>query len=324
MTSHRFSDSLQRMMDGSACRGDIILVAKQLQQQALQILYQQRWVPLDSGKIPDQCAMMDQALDFIAHLFQRNAQGVFICFERYLSGCSLQDETLLSGKLTAMLRNTIHQELLKCYRRNDPIGHIFHRNVNYLVQKHENWVKVRSNPFGVFLDLKAGLGHSAGEESIRNTIHRNMPNGESFTHYLDRLTEQFLEQQGQKIPLGLLQQHVCPLFAPNIPIQYKTDPVFETEADIRSLGHQTVEYISRQYLNKYVRQDKLSSSDAAGMKKALAAFFSDLEAGFDPQTNFEYLNLAIPSVSRQEYNEKYRSIFEYIMRGAKKYFSAHW
>lgn len=111
-------------------------------------------------------------------------------------------------------------------------------------------------------------------------------------------------------------QHVREKLSNNID---EHSPLNDLQAkEIEHVNQHIISIIHHKINQQYLRKKKITPEKARIYCQAIVDFVNELTQGKETDSNFRYLRRYIPDLTQQEYREKERSIFEYLVKITKK------
>ncbi len=111
-------------------------------------------------------------------------------------------------------------------------------------------------------------------------------------------------------------QHVREKLSNNID---EHSPLSDLQAkEIEHVNQNIINIIHQKINQQYLRKEKITPEKASIYCRAIVDFVNELTQGKETDSNFRYLKRYISDLTQQEYREKERSIFEYLVKITKK------
>lgn len=111
-------------------------------------------------------------------------------------------------------------------------------------------------------------------------------------------------------------QHVREKLSNNVDVN---SPLSDLQAkEIEQVNQSIIETIHQKINQQYLRKKKITPEKADIYYRAIVDFVKELTQGKETDSNFKYLKRYIPDLTQQQYREKERSIFEYLVKVTKK------
>lgn len=88
--------------------------------------------------------------------------------------------------------------------------------------------------------------------------------------------------------------------------------------EIQEVVHSSVNFISQKIEKQYVEKNKIGKEKAKIYRNTITDLIQDLANGRATESNFSYLIRYLPELTQKQYREEERSIFEYLVKLAKK------
>ncbi|NQV37376.1 MAG: hypothetical protein HQ509_05135 [Candidatus Marinimicrobia bacterium] len=262
----------------------------------------------------------DLCYDFIAPLFARDDQGRFYRLNEYFISRIDLGESDFDVEITKLIHSVIKQESILIYASRDPFGKVFYESVQYLLKKHPQWIKMKTSQFGVI--IKSQLeSKMVGYEQMSDVYHRHI--SENLTKSLETCLSIIIDKHNYSISiialLSIARKKSLLTDIINIP---KEDPALHRSIDL--IISQTLSSLKKRLLNGYLSKGILNENEYSAFFSALNEILKDLSNGGVKLSYYEYLqNIFTRDLAKDEYQDKYRTRFEYIAKSAKKEFSAN-
>ncbi len=298
----------------------------------------------------------DVAIDCIAGLFMRNDKGEFIQLQRYFVPKIRANATFSELEASSMLRRLIvkktKQELSRIFRERDPEGAKIIRNIKVAIRTCSDLKSFREmgrefiyrigdmnsepEPFNMgqhhassAADLSTGqpfLKCSIPEkllyqeflekyipgDSVANMIKKMLDIVESFPDYQPYLAIDVIAAIIREVTF----QHVREKLSNDVD---EHSPLSDLQSkEIEQVNQSIIHLIHQKINQQYLRKKKITAEKAEIYCKAIVDFVNELTQGKETDSNFRYLKRYIPELTQQEYREKERSIFEYLVKITKK------
>lgn len=111
-------------------------------------------------------------------------------------------------------------------------------------------------------------------------------------------------------------QHVREKLSNNID---ENSPLSDLQAkEIEQVNQTIIDIIHQKINQQYLKKKKITPKKAEIYCRAIVDFVNELTQGKETDSNFRYLKRYITDLTQQEYREKERSIFEYLVKITKK------
>ncbi|NUN69837.1 MAG: hypothetical protein HUU02_09020 [Bacteroidetes bacterium] len=270
------------------------------------------------------------ALDCIAELFERDAEGRFIELEQYFT-VEHDADGLADDELIAMLRSLVFTKLndglFALYRENDPVLSKIIRNIKLAAEKAGGVTVDRILGIPV-LRVDCGEDRTPGTEvtledleaRFSETLHGTRSTGE----YLLSLKEHLLGNKDLRDTVSLIDCAVC---IKRHMLQYQVSlhqvmmedaTLFEGDASVLIDG--TLRRMEQELAGRYVRKNRLDQHSFHAYMRAIAAMTKDtyLRSDGNERKYGEYLQEHLPGLTYDEYRQHHRKQFEYMATLVKK------
>ncbi len=267
----------------------------------------------------------DLALDCVADLFSRNAQGGFIQLQVYLRGTDV--ETMTEADLTAYMRRLVfakvNQGIFRIYHDIDPSLSRLIRNIKISIHALENYVIV--DRFGEQYIVPAAcdpLEHlpliepAALKEGLRQVAGKS----ETIPNLLAHLSRCLREQDECCRLVPLVQVALCfrSLYSAT-----QVEDATPSEAEMAATVSDATEVISRACRWVKERAHKKYVVPGKVCAEMLAHYFTVVETALvhaildrdgDDVRYFDELSKLVPELSKEEYRVNHKSKIEYLGR----------
>ncbi len=264
-----------------------------------------------------QIELDDVVLDYIAPLFARDEEGIFIELKKYFE---FDSDLSIEDQIYKLLHSTIHQESIKTFEYRDPIGKVFYRSLRYILSKHPNWEK-RKNNGQLVITVSDNETEIATPDRIIETLKLNEEGSTSLVKALESCLSKLLDEDSSPVIVAELLYAIRKKLAVGPSDSGYHDPSHEMTVQLHI--NNTIEQIGIDVLERYVLTNKLSPEESIGFKTALRAMLNDFQENYSNGSYFSYLSRELSELhSEEEYREKYRTQFEYVAKMAKRTFSA--
>jgi len=99
----------------------------------------------------------------------------------------------------------------------------------------------------------------------------------------------------------------------------ENSPLSDLQAkEIEQVNQSIINIIHQKINQQYLRKKKITPEKADIYCRAIVDFVNELTQGKETDSNFRYLRRYIPGLTQQQYRERERSIFEYLVKITKK------
>lgn len=300
----------------------------------------------------------DVAIDCIAGLFMRNDKDEFTQLQRYFGPRIQSDIAFNEMEASSMLRRLIvkktKQELSRIFRERDPEGAKIIRNIKVAIRSSTDLQSFREmgREF-IFIHTNNNICNDDYNDQITNkndggnnnsTNHQRqfksaIPEKLLYQHFLEKydpsdsvatmmkkmlnIAESFSEYHHYlaidviaTIIRDVTFQHVREKLSNDVD---ENSPLCELQSkEIEQVNQNIINIIHQKINQQYLRKKKITPEKANIYCRAIVDFVNELTQGKETDSNFRYLKRYIPNLSQQEYREKERSIFEYLVKITKK------
>jgi hypothetical protein len=266
--------------------------------------------------------VVDLALDFIGPLFARDEKGVFYELEMYFAPRLSASDEEFEQAIRKLLLSVVRQESIRIFSLRDPVGRVFYRSLHYLLEKHADWQKQNHPLFGprIFISPEASL---VDHEDIQKALHQAKAG--LLTRDMEQVLEEFVERKNKSVAVVDLLACVRQV---NWGLPDLADPLLTYEEpdlalSLEEMVADTIRQVKKNILQQYCQKGKLTPEECDYFTCALTSIMRDFTDGGISQTYFEYLCKSFGGhLTLQEYQQFYRNKFEYVIKNAKKIFSA--
>ncbi len=300
----------------------------------------------------------DVAIDCIAGLFMRNEKGEFTQLQRYFGPKIGTDLTFSELEACSMLRRLVvkktKQELSRIFRERDPEGAKIIRNIKVAIRSSVDLKSFRemgrefiytaahsnSNPDDYEDQLANEINEQENNPAIDETQFKSaIPEKLLYQHFLEKydpsdsvatmmkkmlqITQSYGEYQhylGLDVIASIIRdvtfQHVREKLSNDVD---ENSPLSDLQSkEIDQVNQAIIDIIHQKINQQYLRKRKITPDKADIYCRAIVDFVNELTQGKETDSNFRYLKRYIPNLTQQEYREKERSIFEYLVKITKK------
>jgi hypothetical protein len=282
----------------------------------------------------------DISVDCIAGLFMRNEEGEFIHLKKYFHVIIESKEKVSNELVLMMLRRLVikktKQELSRIFRERDPEGAKILRNIRVAIRS--------SMHFEVFKEMGREFVHlvrvpDTGAQTILRRDVAEIP--------FKQLYQQFVEMYSSNDSVAVMMKKMLSIVEENSDFQnylavdviaanireitfQQFNEQLQNTIDAKSpfddlqlkevikVNENILQYIHNKINNQYLSKNKIDDFKADIYKRAIYDFIQDFTNAKECDSNFRYLKKYIPNLTQQDYREKERSIFEYLVKVTKK------
>jgi len=268
------------------------------------------------------------------------------------------DELELSSMLRRLIVKKTKQELSRIFRERDPEGAKIIRNIKvairssniissfkemgrefiYLNNKPNQLPKEEPEPEWDNRQGDNDISDNSGTEPF-NRFKNAIPEKMLFHQFLEKydpsdsvatmmkkmleIVESFPEYQNY-LPIDVIAtiirdvtfQHVREKLSNNVDVNSPLNDLQSKE--IEQVNQAIINVIHKKINQQYLRKKKITPQKAEIYCQAIVDFVNELTQGKETDSNFRYLKRYIPDLTQQDYREKERSIFEYLVKITKK------
>jgi|GEM_PF-2244085 len=267
----------------------------------------------------------DLAMDFIAPLFARDENGVFIELQRYFQTRGNLSDSELMEQIDRLLNSVIRQQSIHLFRQRDRFGRIFHRSLRYVLSKHPEWE--RTILYGDMIVRNFHNGNTPApkhllEELFRETTQSNFSLTTQIEFTIEQLIREFHYVVVVSDILSLARQlHQTNLEQASNKFEQPGDPFLAEYIQLEITS--TIQQIDHTILEKYEKSGKLEIREREGFREALKHMLLDFSDGGLEENYYTYLSEHLSSLDNMDiYRKKYRAQFEYLVKKSKEIFSA--
>lgn len=267
----------------------------------------------------------DLAFDFIAPLFARDENGVFVELREYFQHFWDVPEEEFIEQVARLLNSLIHQESIRIFRERDPYGRLFYRSLRYILHKHSELVREGSNGTQIVTTSIEKL-FPVSPEILEEVFAEVARDNSNLTRQLETTLLQIIKEKNMAVPVNHLKiiatKHYRVLSEEIIQAADTADDSFLKQSIIQAI-HYTQQKIDSSLLLKYERDHKLTSEERQAFRCAIKQLLVDFAVEDVEDNYFSYLETNLTSLEKMdEYRERYRTQFEYAVKKAKEIFSA--
>jgi len=268
------------------------------------------------------------------------------------------DEVEASCMLRRLIVKKTKQELSRIFRERDPEGAKIIRNIKVAIRssKELKSFKEMGREF-IHIDINSENSNSDCADEVSNqgddendlTEQIQNDNSERFKNAIPEkiLYQHFLEKYDPSDSVSTMMKKMLEIvdsfpdfqnyLAIDIIATIIRDVTFQqvreklsNNVDVNSplsdLQAKEIEQVNQNIINvihqkidqQYLRKRKITPEKADIYCRAIVDFVNELTQGKETDSNFRYLKRYIPELTQQQYREKERSIFEYLVKITKK------
>lgn len=275
----------------------------------------------------------DLALDVIADLFARDGRGKFVEIHKYFKQLGdlskLSDDELFSATRRLVL-NAVNVRCFKIYRELDPTLSKIIRNIKSTLHNHssvqiichnnENCIAPREYK-NLLLDLPL-----MPEELLSPEFYDRVPSKSSLRDMLAVIGDILEEQVHYKRILPLIgvailikEVYTTNYTDGNAQGTIPPDQILFID-QIKSIANEAVKNLEATYSSKYIEKEKFTESELSAIFSALEEIlinhFCSIDG--DPTSYYATLQKQLKGLNKDMYIGKYRVVFEYLAKMAKK------
>lgn len=283
-----------------------------------------------SGMAREGISLEDMALDCIAELFERNAEGRFERLVEYFSTVSWQeiDDDELFAATRRLVFTAVNDRLFEHYRESDPSLSRIIRGLKRAARKsrdvrlerfnHRHWVVLAGE--GDVTGNKPLMPPEFLEGHLAGVVREGTTLVDMLDHTAQILRAQFVYRQAVPLtPLALsvraAMARVQEAITDDEPGSPAERPYFAEELVEESIEH-TVREVQRDKRSTYVETNKVDEQTYDTYCLAIRdrlLFLYTYRDGHDA-THFRMLQRYMLGLSEADYRREHRSIFEYLFQ----------
>lgn len=264
-----------------------------------------------------QLELEDVVLDYIAPLFARDENGIFIELKNYFD---FESELDIENQIYRLICSRIHKESIKTFEHRDPIGKVFYRSLRYVLSKHLNWIKYKDENGVVIISDSNEIGKGATQDEIADSLSLKFDGSTSLVKAIESCISTLIDGKKAIIVselLSIIREQM--IYSEGNSNNHSPDLDMTIDLHIE----RTINQIDLDILERYVDQKKLDAKEKLGFKKAIKSLLEDFQRDDSNASYYMYLAEELPSLDSEIiYQEKYRTRFEYVAKKAKHIFSA--
>ncbi len=317
-------ESLQKLCNGNYLRSDVNVVVTHFIEITKRIILQKpnlQYLLSEWNEFGNE--LDDIALDYVAPLFARDENGIFIELKTYFSQDFLNNNVDVSDAINRLIHSTIKQESIRVYEDRDPIGKIFYRSLRYILTKHTEWEKTKSKGGEPIISL-VGMDFPMASEDIIIINTRISEGGSAgLTKGIELGLIMTIGKMRQSVPVRFVLKAVrSQIDRDYTSVNHTADPALEMAIEIHVKN--ALQSIDISILGSYEEKNKLQSREREGFIQALSHVLKDFHSGNGNISYYDYLAAELPELKSQEqYMKQYRKQFEYVAKITKRTFSAN-
>jgi len=299
----------------------------------------------------------DVAIDCIAGLFMRNDKGEFTQLQRYfgprIHSNAVFDELEASSMLRRLIVKKTKQELSRIFRERDPEGAKIIRNIKVAIRSSIDLKSFKEMGREFIYNNTNSTSYNHNNDRLSNENNgsaTNFANDEKqfksaipdkllYQHFLEKydpcdsvatmlkkmlnITENFSEYQ-HYLAIDVIATIIRDVTFQQVREKLSNDidensPLSDLQAkEIEQVNQSIINIIHQKINQQYLCKRKVTAEKADIYCRAIIDFVNELTQGKETDSNFRYLKRYIPNLTQQEYREKERSIFEYLVKITKK------
>ncbi|MFQ6612466.1 MAG: hypothetical protein ACE5D2_05120 [Fidelibacterota bacterium] len=266
--------------------------------------------------------IIDLALDFIGPLFARDDHGVFYELKQYFESRFSLSEAAFKQEIMKLLLSVVRQESIRIFALRDPVGKIFYRSLHYLLNKYPRWRKQEHNSTGPVICTQPEA-ELVGMDTIQTAFQQSKVG--ILTRDLEQVLIELVENRQKSVSvidlLAYIRQTEWGHAGLIGPLRTDEDPNLTLSLD--QMISAVIRTVEKNIIKRYCEKGKLTPEECDRFKCALGSLMRDYTDGGIHQTYFNYLNHSFNGeLTSEKYYQSYRHPFEYIVKNAKKIFSA--
>jgi hypothetical protein len=267
--------------------------------------------------------LQDIATDAIAPLFIKTKPNDVISLKRALDNWNqpINNEADANFFLFQIISSRIEQEITKKLKEADPFFGKILRSINHLVEtnkiKKGSWFGI-SYIFDTQFDL---VTQKPIEEELLEKLPSKMFVGSNdfiinnLFQYIKAETDYF-----PAIPLNALIRKVKNVNGSFLQQRNSefAEVNFEEKLDVDLVINESLKILDERIDNFYFEKGKLDSHETIIFKKVLYELATDLKDGGISRGLYEYLNIHMINLTKEDFYNKYHSVLDYLLRQLKK------
>jgi len=250
------------------------------------------------------------------------------------------------------------QELSRIFRERDPEGAKIVRNIKVAIRSSNElksfkemgrefvYMNIEQESDGGKDDYQSTAENKGGQYDVENPDNGNsqklknaIPEKVLYHYFLEKyvpsdsvatMMKKMLEivvnfpEYQHYLPIDVIAaiirditfQHVREKLSNDIDIN---SPLCDLQAkEIEKVNQHIIKLIHQKINQQYLRKKKITPEKANIYCRAIVDFVNESTQGKETDSNFKYLKRYIPDLTQQQYREKERSIFEYLVKITKK------
>lgn len=266
------------------------------------------------------------AAECIADLFKRDDQGNLCYFQRYFirkTSQGIQDDQLVIA-FRRLITGKVQQYMSKIYAQRDPESAKLFRNIRLAAKRFEG-IWITKDITGEFIGMS--FDESEHDGILRpeyTSVRRIFPRTFRADTGIDQLVYDllFLMTRTLKSPVELAVSDLVHLIrefragiAGNHDVMSNPDPLArQDELELERALHRMIRTLDETVIMRYVSHGKLQLREATAVTEALYDMAADGLQGRRLQENYDYLHKHWPMLTRDQYYNSFRNVFEYIVR----------
>ncbi len=322
-----FRKSLSALISGSYTWKEVHEVVKLFSDEAKRLLIKKEFSGWNVRNFHrDGSSELDQiAIDFIAPLFARDNQGIFIILRDQLGETLEHSDTQLFSAFQQLVYSQVHHEFIRLFQERDPVGKVLYRSLRYILSKHPEWEKVKAgNGLQIITATGKVLPVSTEIEVSLQPADSNQSD-KSLTGMMENYLKTAINADGQAVVLNKLFRAIRILIQQDVEwitrAHEEIDPLLQ--ATISRRISETLIHIENTLIDNYLAKKKICSDEKQIFRAALSDILTDYANGGVDETYITYLNRhAGFEISNITYTGQYKKQFEYVAKTAKRDFSA--
>lgn len=277
-----------------------------------------RYKNLNKVLMAEDLTLQELAIDSIAPLFERDESGLFIklikAFNEWEPKIESEDQaTFFLNRVTAKSTEKYVSELL---RQSDPFFSKILDSINYLIEKHNFKKKLIIGTTYIVEDEDFKKIGSLPDSRFINELPIEL-----FKSSNEILTKVFsyIKTNSDRTPAIPLNSLVLKIKHIKSETYYLLDTSTNgNESEIDSIINKALGLTFNKMYESYVNKNKIDENEAEKIKKAIENIVYDMRDGGINTGLHKYLMEQIPSLTFEEYENRYQNIFEYLYKILKK------
>jgi len=274
----------------------------------------------------------DIVLDCIAELFRRDEQNVLVEFAKYFNYQNIRIEDEAEEMLLVHIRRltftVVSDNLFRIYNEADPgLGKIL-RNIKIAVEKSACFhMEKHFDEQYLVVEEADPLRHrpSISDEELTGELTQAIREGDEVPQILERLADALSTQDTYQRKVGLMSLALAMKAAfkhleesPRIEAT-AVEAQLETD-DVQTIIRETCDALCAEMKPRYLARGKLDGKTFENYFEAINDMLNGefLESQNEKKTYYELLRGCIPGLTKSDYRENHRTVFEYLAKLSKR------